>query len=154
MSRTARHIAQGFTLIELMIAVAIVALLAAVALPAFQDAIRKSRRSDAINAISAVQQAQERMRANSTRYCSTFGAASAPNCGLAATLSNSANGRYTLGLSDVTETRYVVTATATGAQAADTRCAKLAARMEAGAISYGSGQSTVDWADSAKCWAK
>ena len=41
-----RHTNQGFTLIELMITVAIVGILASVALPSYQEYIRKSRRAD------------------------------------------------------------------------------------------------------------
>lgn len=59
---------RGFTLIELMVVIAIVAVLAAVALPAFQQSIRKSRRNDAHEAASAVQQAQERWRSENPRY--------------------------------------------------------------------------------------
>ena len=59
---------RGFTLIEAMIVVAVVAILAAVALPSFMDSIRKGRRSDAFAAISQVQQAQERWRANHASY--------------------------------------------------------------------------------------
>jgi type IV pilus assembly protein PilE len=48
-SRSSRltHAAKGFTLIELMIVVAVVGILAAIAYPSYQDSVRKSRRADA-----------------------------------------------------------------------------------------------------------
>ena len=50
----------GFTLIELMIAVAIVALLTAVALPAYQEYLNKGRRAEGQAALQRAIQLQER----------------------------------------------------------------------------------------------
>ena len=109
----------GFTLIELMIVVAIVGLLASVAYPSYMNQVKKSRRSDAVAALSIVQQTQERWRANNTTYAATPAA-----LGLSAT---SAGGYYQIALASATGTGYILTAAAvTGnSQATDTGCATL-----------------------------
>ena len=105
----------GFTLIELMIVVAIVAILAAVAFPSYQDSIRLARRSDAADGLMNLQGLQEKYRANNT----TFGTL-AQIGGAAA----SEDGFYTLTVGNNAATTYTLTATAVAGttQAADAGC--------------------------------
>ncbi len=50
----------GFTLIELMITVAILAIIVSIAYPSYQEQVRKSRRADGQSMLMQVMQAQER----------------------------------------------------------------------------------------------
>ncbi len=61
---------KGFTLIDLIIALAIAGILVAVAVPMYGDMLRKGRRVDAMNSLVRVQLAQARHRAGNGAYAS------------------------------------------------------------------------------------
>jgi type IV pilus assembly protein PilE len=119
--RTARIRPGGFTLLELMITVAIVGILAAIAYPSYQGYIERARRADAHEGLLRIQLGQEKWRANHTSYTTALTAAPPNGLGLSAT---SAEGHYQLALTSASATGFVATATAAtgGSQANDTGC--------------------------------
>ena len=124
----------GFSLIELMITVAIVAILGAVAYPLYMNSIRQGRRSEAISSLNALQQAQERWRANNPQY--TPNLSDLGNSG-----TSGPNGYYTLSIdsSVVDASDYIMSAQAvTGtSQAGDTNCTTMSIGIQGGNIFYG-----------------
>lgn len=58
----------GFTLIELMIVVAIIGILAAIAYPSYQNSVEKSRRTDGKSALSGLAGAMERHYTTNSTY--------------------------------------------------------------------------------------
>ena len=78
MARTRAAKQRGFTLIELMIAVAIVALLAAIAYPSYQDSVWKGKRGEAKAAILRTLQSEERYYTQNNTYI-TYTAGTPPS---------------------------------------------------------------------------
>jgi type IV pilus assembly protein PilE len=124
---------RGLTLIELMVAVAVIGILSAVAYPSFLSQIRKARRADAIDIASSVQQRQERWRASNPSY-----AASITALGMSSGLS--ARGYYTVSSApgSPASSGYTVTVTANGgtSQASDASCTTMTVTVVAATLSY------------------
>lgn len=91
---------RGFTLVELMIVVAIVAILVALALPSYSRYIRKANRGEAQQLMLNWANNQEIWRANDTDYA-TVGELAAPT-----------HAKFNFTLSNRTATTYTLTATA------------------------------------------
>ena len=109
----------GLTLIELMIVISVLAVLAMVAIPAYDDFITRGRRSDAVVALTEMANLQEKFFADQLRYTGTI--ASLPYS------PSSPEGFYALSIPVVTTTPgYTVRATAGALQASkDPDCATL-----------------------------
>jgi type IV pilus assembly protein PilE len=158
MSRTTR-ITGGFTLIELMIIVAVIGVLAAVALPSFLDSIRKGRRSEAVAALGQIQQAQERRRANSSAYTNTL--AELQQLNLDAD-QKTPSGYYTVSIDQANATMYTVTATAVSgtSQSNDSNCSTMRVRLAGGNVQYGGcsacalPDANVALSDPNRCWSR
>jgi len=113
----------GFTLIELMMVVAIIAVLGAIALPAYNRYVQKSRRTDAHNMLMRLAAEQERYYTLFNRY--TADLSGAPPAGLGMASTTSEHGYYTIaGAIGAGGQTFTLTATPAAIQAVD-KCGNL-----------------------------
>jgi len=105
----------GFTLIELMIVIAVVAILSVIAIPAYQQSAAKAKRGDAQGALYGLANALERYYTENYKYSGTTAGAiyhdQVPVDG--------GTKYYDLSISAPTSAAYIISATRTGSMAGD-----------------------------------
>jgi len=70
--QSARKSQAGFTLVELMIVVVIIAVLSMVAIPAYNDSVNKGRRADAKSTLTTLAAKEEQFFMDNKRYTADF----------------------------------------------------------------------------------
>lgn len=124
-----RSISAGFSLLELLITLAIVAILASITVPSYTGLVARTRRSDAITALVDLQLAQERWRASHSEYAADLGDLGLPGGG-------SPEDHYRLQIQHADPSDFLAIASPRGAQQGDA-CGDFAIRSDGPA--YGQG---------------
>jgi type IV pilus assembly protein PilE len=143
-----RASSRGFTLIELMITVAIVAILGTIATAAYTSEVRKSRRTDARSALLDLAGREEKLFSVTNAYSVT-----PSELGYTGALPITVgSGYYQISAivspdpaQPAMSSSYVITATAIGLQASDTQCATLSINSAGQQLSTGSATASTCW---------
>jgi prepilin-type N-terminal cleavage/methylation domain len=143
-----RYRAKGFTLVELMIVVAVIAILAAIALPTYTSYITKTRRAAAKGCLSEYANYMERYYTTNMNYKQDSGGTTntLPALDCASTQQTGTNYSYDFPSGALSASSYTVEAIPASAQSArDTLCGRLSL-TQAGTRNI-TGTGTVD-----QCW--
>ncbi|PUE10940.1 prepilin-type cleavage/methylation domain-containing protein [Limnohabitans sp. T6-5] len=135
---------RGWTLTELLISLALMSVLAALALPTYQQQQRQTRRSDGQAALIQLQMDQARWRSTHDSHADALSA-------LGWASDHSPQGHYQISITEATPDGYTLEASALSGQAADRDCNPLRLRWQGAATAVFSASEHLD-SDPARCW--
>jgi type IV pilus assembly protein PilE len=145
---SARH--SGFTLVELMIVVVIGAILVSIAVPSYQAQVRKSRRTDARNALLDIAAREERLLSVTNAYSAT-----ATDVGYGGVWPQPITNNYyqvTVTVPDPAQPAgtpsFIITAQVFGIQVGDSACASFSVNQ----IGQQTAQTAANVDNSTACW--
>ena len=122
---------RGFTLVELMVTVAILSILATIAVTSYSSQVLKSRRTEAKSALLDLAGREEKLFSTANAYSNLEASLGYAAAGSTVVMTNMpfGNNYYTLtaqvpdpGQAALIPSTYLLTATPTGSQANDTQC--------------------------------
>lgn len=141
---TSRGPQRGVTFIEIAMVLVIVAILAVVAMPAYQDGVRQARRVDAMDTLLELSSRQERFYAQNGTYTTEISGAA----GLGFGSTSSPDGYYTVTAAacatGTIATCYTMSAAPAGDQVNDLTCATMTLDSRGGKTASGT--------DGPNCW--
>ena len=111
----------GFTLIELMIVVGIIAIIISLGYPSYREHVIKTHRAEGMGELLDLADRLERFYSDRGTYAGATLGAAATDLREAAT----ERGKYTLAITAQDAVSFTLTATPQGAQATDTKCGTL-----------------------------
>lgn len=114
-----RSTMRGFTLIELMITVVVIAILASIAIPSYRTYVQRSTRTEATSALLRIQAQQEKQFLQWNQYATRIDTAAPAGLNMNATTDG---GHYDLAVAAAPNAGYTATATPIASQASDTKC--------------------------------
>ena len=158
MRQTVTMKSAGFTLLELMITVAIIGILAAITIPSYSKYVQKTKRSDAKVELMKIAQMQESYFVQNMSYAQNL-----TTLGFAADTINSENDNYSVRVSALPAncntagnppcTSFTVNATPISAsQTSDTVCTAFQMDNTGRKMAKGGSTSTYTIAQGKKCW--
>ena len=136
---------KGLTLVELMVVVAVMAVIASIAYPLYTNQVQKTRRADAKIALESIALAQERFFTINGRYTGSLSSLQVSD-----DIQGGGSDQGYYDISVVASTiQFTVTAekSSTGAQSSDNDCAEFTINQQGV-----KGAKDASAADAAKCW--